>query len=102
VYRYRCCHCRRTFRHYPEGVDQADQTHRLRKLAALCWTLGFSYRSIATVFDAFGVTRSRMTAWRDVQALAGTLEHQRRWQPVRVLGLYGAYVRGWGEAPSPS
>jgi hypothetical protein len=30
VYRYRCCHCRHTFRHYPQGVDQADQTHRLR------------------------------------------------------------------------
>jgi hypothetical protein len=64
VYRYCCCHCRRTFRHYPEGVDGADQTHRLRKLAALCWTLGFSYRSIASVFEAFGVLISRMTALR--------------------------------------
>ena len=66
VYRYRCCHCRRTFRHYPQGVDQADQTHRLRKLAALCWSLGLSYRSIAGIFAAFGVRLSRMTAWRDV------------------------------------
>ncbi len=32
VHRYRCCHCHRTFRHYPEGVDQADQTQRLRPL----------------------------------------------------------------------
>ena len=22
VYRYYCCHCHRTFRHYPAGVDQ--------------------------------------------------------------------------------
>jgi hypothetical protein len=29
VYRYRCCSCRRTFRHYPEGVDRADQTHMM-------------------------------------------------------------------------
>lgn len=96
VYRYRCCHCRRTFRHYPPGVSQADQTERIRKLAALCWTLGFSYRSIAAVFAAFGVQLSRMTAWRDVQVLADTLRQTRKWQPVRVLGLDGAYVRGWG------
>ena len=35
IYRYRCCRCRHTFRHYPVGVDQAQQTQRLRKLAAL-------------------------------------------------------------------
>lgn len=97
VYRYRCCHCRRTFRHYPQWVDRADQTQRMRKLAALCWTLGFSYRSIAAVLAAFGIQLSRMTAWRDVQALADTLRQARQWQPVRVLGLDGAYVRGWGD-----
>lgn len=96
VYRYRCCHCRPTFRHYPAGVDRADQTARLRKLAAICWTLGFSYRSLAAVFAAFGVQLSRMTAWRDVQAQADGLKQRRQWQPVRVLGLDGAYVRGWG------
>ena len=32
VYRYRCCHCRRTFRHYPQGVSRAHQTERIRKL----------------------------------------------------------------------
>jgi len=26
VYRYRCCRCRHTFRHYPAGVDQAQQS----------------------------------------------------------------------------
>jgi DNA-directed RNA polymerase subunit RPC12/RpoP len=28
VYRYRCCQCQRTFRHYPEGKSVADQTER--------------------------------------------------------------------------
>jgi transposase-like protein len=96
VHRYRCCQCRRTFRHYPPGVDRADQTTRLRQLAAICWTLGFSYRSLAAVFAAFGAPISRMTAWRDVQAQAATLQQRRKWQAVRVLGLDGAYVRGWG------
>ena len=65
VYRYRCCHCHHTFRHYPEGVDQAQQSQRLRKLAAIGWALGLSYRGIAAVFAAFGVGIGRMSAWRD-------------------------------------
>ena len=40
VYRYRCCRCRHTFRHYPRGVDQAQQSQRLRKLAGLCGCWG--------------------------------------------------------------
>jgi len=97
VYRYQCCHCRHTFRHYPEGVDQAQQSQRLRKLAALCWTLGLSYRGIAAVFAVFRVGISRMSAWRDAQELAGQLTRNRMWKPVRVLGLDGAYVRAWGK-----
>jgi len=95
--RYHCCHCRRTFRHYPEGVDRADQTLRLRKLAALCWMLGLSYRGIATVFEAFGVTISHTSAWRDAQEMAQALKHSNRWKSVRVMGLDGAYVRGMGK-----
>ncbi len=97
VNRYRCCHCRHTFRYYPEGVDQAQQSQRLRRLAALCWVLGLSFRGIAGVFAVFGVGISRMTAWRDEQAWGKQLKRQRMNQKVRVLGLDGAYVRGWGE-----
>ena len=97
VYRYRCCECQRTFRHYPQGVDRADQTQRLRKLAAVCWVMGLSLRSVAVVFSAFGVSLSHMTVWRDLQEQAGLLEKRRRWQPVRVLGLDGAYPLGWGK-----
>jgi len=77
-------------------VDQAQQTQRLRKLAALCWILGLSYRGIAAVFAAFGVGISRMSAWRDAQELNGQLKRKRMWKPMRVLGLDGAYVRAWG------
>lgn len=97
VYRYRCTNCRHTFRHYPEGLDQAQQSQRLRKLAALVWRLGLSYRGIAAVFAVFGVEIARMTAWRDVQEEAGNKKRRRMWKPVRVLGLDGAYVQGWGE-----
>jgi transposase-like protein len=97
IYRYRCTSCRHTFRHYPEGVDQAQQSQRLRKLAALCWTLGLSYRGVAAVLAVFGVGIARMSAWRDAQEEAGELKRKRIWKPVRVLGLDGAYVLGWGK-----
>jgi len=97
VYRYRCCRCRRTFRDYPGGVDRADQSQRLRKLAALSWLLGLSYRGLAGLFAVFGVQISRMSAWRDVQEQAQQEQKAREWRPVRVLGVDGAYVRGEGD-----
>ncbi len=45
----------------------------------------------------FGVGIGRMSAWRDAQEEAGQLKRSRMWKTVRVLGLDGAYVRGWGE-----
>lgn len=97
VYRYRCCRCRHTFRAYPKGVDQGQQSQRLRQLAGLCWVLGLSYRGIAALLSVFGVGISRMSAWRDAQERARQLVRRRMWKPVRVLGLDGAYVLGWGE-----
>ena len=78
-------------------MDAADQSQRLRKLAALCWLLGLSYRGVEAIFGAFRVPMSRMSAWRDVQEQAHSEQKGREWRPVRVLGVDGAYVRGWGE-----
>jgi transposase-like protein len=97
VYRYRCCTCHHTFRHDPVGISQASQTERMRALAAIGWILGLSYRGLARFLSGFGVALSRMSGWRDVQAWARQLERQKHWKPVRVLGLDGAYVRGWGK-----
>ena len=66
VYRYRCCRCRHTFRHYPVGVDQAQQSQRLRNFAAACWRLGLSYRGIEMVLGVLGIRIDNMTAWRDL------------------------------------
>ena len=35
IHRYRCCDCGKTFRAYPEGVDRAERSTRMRQLAAL-------------------------------------------------------------------
>lgn len=97
VYRFRCCHCRRTFRHYPTGVDRADQTQRMRKLAAIYWVLGMSLRGVAMALTGFGITLSHMTVWRDLQEQASSLGKRRHRQPVRVLGIDGAYPLAQGK-----
>jgi transposase-like protein len=91
IYRYRCCHCHRTFRYYPEDIDRADQTQRLRKLATLYWVLGMSLRGIPLALSAFNVQISHMTVWQDLQEQADLLRKRRHCQKVRVMGIDGAY-----------
>jgi hypothetical protein len=97
VYRYRCCQCKRSFRHYPAGSSRADQTERLRLLAVLMWTLGLSYRASSLILSGMNVMVSFMTIWRNVQAEAQSQKKHNQWKPVRVVGLDGAYVLGWGK-----
>ena len=96
VYRYRCCRCKRTFRHYPEGTMRADQTERLKLLAVLLWKLGLSHRASSWILSGLRVGVSHMTIWRDVQAAAHQIQRTNRWKPGRIVGLDGAYVLGWG------
>jgi len=35
--------------------------------------------------------------WRDVQAQAEQVRRSKQWGKVRVLGVDGLYVRGWGD-----
>lgn len=97
VYRYRCCHCQRTFRHYPEGTSGADQTERLRVFAIVLWRLGLSHRASSLILSGLQVVVSHMLIWRDVQAEAERITKRTHWKPARIVGLDGAYVLGWGE-----
>jgi transposase-like protein len=97
VYRYRCCHCKHTFRDYPEGNSRADQTERLRLFAIILWTLGLSYRASSLILSGLQVELSFMTIWRDVQEESQKLKKRNEWKPVRILGLDGAHVLGWGD-----
>lgn len=97
VYRYRCCRCRRTFRYYPAGMTRADQTERLQVFAVVCWTLGLSHRGVSTILSGLKIGICPMTVWRDVQEQEKRLGRRNQWKPVRVLGLDGAYVLGWGD-----
>lgn len=97
VYRYRCCRCGRTFRHYPEGTTQADQTKRLWVFAVICWTFGLSYRRVSAILSGLKIDLCPMTVWRDAQGQGEKLGKQNQCKPVRVLGVDGAFVLGWGE-----
>src|SRR5512145_460647 len=82
VYRYRCCQCKRTFRHYPEGNSRADQTECLRVFAILLWSLGLSYRASSLILSGLHVWVSFMTIWRDVQEAARQCQKRNTWKPV--------------------
>jgi len=69
----------------------------MQALAAIGWVLGMSYRGLSLFLSGFGLRLGRMSIWRDVQERARQMEEEGHWRPVRVLGLDGAYVRGWGE-----
>ena len=97
VYRYRCCCCQRTFRHYPEGNTRCDQTERLRIFAVLLWSLGLSHRAGSLILSGLKIRVSHMTIWRDVQGEAQKIKKRHHWKPVRIVGLEGAHVLGWGE-----
>jgi len=96
VFRYKCTNCKRTFRHYPEGVTHAQQSERMKQLAVICWSFGLSYRKIEALLSAFGVSLSRMSGWRDVQAGAEAIRRKKAWKPARVVGIDGAWVNGQG------
>ena len=76
VYRYPCCHYRRSFWHYPVGMDQDDQTQRLLELATIYWVLGMSLRGVAIAVVPFGVKLNHMTVWRNLQDQAKRVEQR--------------------------
>jgi transposase-like protein len=96
VYCYRCCHCRRTFRQYPPGSSRADQTERLKSFAVIGWTLGLSHRGVSRILSGLNTPLSHMSVWRDAQEQAQAIQKPNRWRKVRVLGVDGALVTGWG------
>ena len=96
VHRYKCTSCGRTFRHYPKGISHAQQSERMKQLAVICWSFGLSYRGVEGILSAFGVSLSRMSSWRDVQAGAEQIRREKRWQPIRVVGVDGAWLNGQG------
>lgn len=91
IHRYRCSDCRRTFRHYPQGVNRSAQSLRIRKMAALAWVMGVSSRDVVELFQILGIELSRMMVWREGRELARRLQEQDplgRWNKYTLDRIY--------------
>ena len=101
-YRWKCLRCGRTFRVYPPGVSQGQQSDRLKAISVVLYVLGLSYGGTADFLTALGCGIGKTTVYRNVQA-AGQVA--RRCQHVTVarggkrpvVGTDGTYVKVKGE-----
>ncbi len=96
AYRYRCTQCLRTFRWYPEGVDGADLSQRLRCLAALAWSMGeygVEHGGVGVIPQVRGLVeelppegdRRLMELWQMVQRECGWRKRRERDTPLQKL-----------------
>jgi transposase-like protein len=49
------------------------------------------------ILSGLNVTLSHMSIWRDAQQAGAEINKRNAWGSVRVLGVDGAYVLGWGD-----
>lgn len=107
--RYRCLRCRRTFRVYPQGVSQAQQSDALRAFSVLLYVLGLSYGGVSDALDALqtllgkALFLSKTTVYRNVQASGQETRRLRRaWlqqgRRIRVIGADLTRVQCQGES----
>ena len=77
--RYRCVGCKRTFTHYPPGVDRNGCSVRLGALMSLIWALGMSHRSVAHLLSGLERPVFRICNWRAMQLgwQGGGARHER-------------------------
>lgn len=101
-YRYRCVKCDSTFRVYPPGVSQAQQTDRLKATTVLLYLLGLSYGGVSDFLFALGVAVGKTTVYNNTQE-AGVESRGRQRAAVAgggkkaVIGSDGTYVKVKGE-----
>jgi len=90
VRRYRCLTCRRTFRVYPRGVSNAQRSDRLRGIGVMLYVLGLSYGAVEDALQALGLAGSKVSVYRDVQALGEAVKRVRQAQGKRKVEVMGA------------
>ena len=98
--RWRCLRCKRTFRVYPKGVSQAQQSDRLKALSVLLYVLGISYGGVADVLEALGVGIGKTTVYRNVQEAGVTSRRKQRQErggrARPVIGADATFVKVQG------
>jgi hypothetical protein len=92
AYRYQCLRCGRTFRVYPQGVNQAHTSQRVKGLGVMLYVLGLSYGAVSITLDALGAYMSKTCVYDAVQAAAERvpgLKQNQVFEGVRTLALGG-------------
>jgi len=95
--RYKCTACRRTFRHYAEGVSHYRQSRRLMGLAVLLWTLGLSEWATSHALHAFQAGIHRSSVHRDRLRAGALLQRRGAAGQLRVMGADETVVRVRGK-----
>jgi transposase-like protein len=80
--RYTCLKCRRTFRVYPQGVQAAQVSQRVKGMAVMLYLLGLSYGAVELMLAALGVFLSKTSVYRAVQAAGEALPGMKRSEMV--------------------
>lgn len=78
VVRYECLRWRRTFRVYPQGVQRAHVSQRVKGIAVMLYILGLSYGAVAIVMEALGIFLSKTRVYRAVQAAGKAIGEMKR------------------------
>ena len=68
--RYECLQCRRTFRVYPQGINQKQFSQRAAGMAVMLYLLGLSYGAVVLMLEALGLWIGKTTVYEAVQAAA--------------------------------
>ena len=68
--RYGCLNCQRTFRVYPQGVNQRQFSQRAVGMAVMLYLLGLSYGAVVLMLEALGLWIGKTTVYEAVQAVA--------------------------------
>lgn len=70
VRRYECLQCHRTFRVYPQGINQKQFSQRAIGMAVMLYLLGLSYGAVVLMLEALGLWMGKTTVYEAVQAMA--------------------------------
>jgi len=90
VKRKKCKICRKTFRHYPEGVGRASQTKTLKGISVTLYVLGLSYDNVSSFLDALDCGIVKATVWNNLQEAgeeALSLREKLEKEKVRIVGI---------------
>jgi len=70
AWRYECAKCGRTFRVYPQGINNKQISKRVNGIAIMLYVLGLSYGAVEIVLNSLGIGIGKTSVYRAVQAVA--------------------------------